>query len=105
MGDMQSDRTAMARAARLIEAKHQQIHALQERLGSQMMSMSQRWHGQTSAEIQYAYSKFDTEFERVKQGLDSIHISLVENTRERTRDIRLSGIPTSRRPLVDGARR
>lgn len=105
MGDIQSDSAAMARAARQVEAKHQQIHALQERLESEMLRLSQHWHGKRSAEFQYAYSKFDTEFERVKQGLDTIHISLVETTRERTRDIRMSRIPTSRRPLVDESRR
>lgn len=72
----------MATAAHQIEAKHQQIHTLQERLQVEMTSLSSRWHGQGFLAFQHRYSKFDTEFERVKQGLDRVHGALVETWRE-----------------------
>lgn len=83
MGDTANDCAAMAKAAQQIEAKHQQIHMLQERLQDQMMRLSSSWRGQAFIAFQYRYSKFDTEFERVKQGLDRVHTSLVETSRER----------------------
>ncbi len=82
MDDTSVDCAAMARAAQQIEAKHQQIHMLQERLQGQMVKLSSRWPGDASAAFQHRYSKFDTEFERVKQGLDRVHTSLVETSRE-----------------------
>ena len=82
MGDEFVDCAAMTKAAHQIEAKHQQIHLLQQRLQGKMMRLSTRWHGNASAAFQHRYSKFDTEFERVKQGLDKIHSSLVETSRE-----------------------
>ena len=103
MHDTRTADAVMARAAKEIEIKHQQIHALQTRLEGQMTTLSQRWHGRTSAEFQAAYSKFDTEFERVKQELDTIHSSLVETTRSRTGNRRLRGVPTHRHPLRGGA--
>ena len=72
----------MATAAQQIEAKHQHIHTLQERLQGQMVDLSGRWQGQASAAFQRGYSQFDTEFEKVKQGLDKVHSSLVETQRE-----------------------
>lgn len=84
MGDRAEDCAAMAKAARQIEAKHQQIHMLQERLQGQMMRLSSHWHGHAFAAFQHRYSKFDTEFEKVKQGLDRVHTSLVETSRERS---------------------
>ena len=81
MDDTSAERRAMTVAAQQIEAKHQQIHRLQERLQGQMVNLSTRWHGKDSAAFQRGYSKFDTELERVKQGLDRIHNSLVETSR------------------------
>ncbi len=78
MGDKSADWAAMATAAQQIEAKHQQIHTLQERLEGQMVQLSARWHGHASAAFQREYSNFDTEFERVKQDLDKVHTSLIE---------------------------
>lgn len=77
-----ADCAAMAIAAQQIEVKHQQIHRLQARLEGQMVSLSTRWHGNASAVFQRSYSKFDTEFERVKQDLDRLHSSLVETSRQ-----------------------
>jgi len=82
MDDTSAECTAMAMAAQQIEAKHQQIHSLQERLQGQMVNLSTRWRGNDSAAFQRGYSQFDTEFERVKQGLDRVHTSLVETSRE-----------------------
>ncbi len=82
MGDEEADREAMIRAAQQIEAKHQQIHTLQQRLQKQMINLSTRWPRNFSAAFQRRYSRFDTEFERVKQGLDRIHTSLVEDSRQ-----------------------
>lgn len=72
----------MAKAAQQIEAKHQQIHQLQSRLQGQMTDLSSRWVGNASTAFQRGYSQFDTEFEKVKQGLDKIHTALVETQRE-----------------------
>ncbi|MGV8846467.1 WXG100 family type VII secretion target [Tessaracoccus sp.] len=82
MGNKSVDRAAMAKAAQQIEAKHQQIHQLQSRLQGQMTDLSSRWVGNASTAFQRGYSQFDTEFEKVKQGLDKIHTALVETQRE-----------------------
>ena len=76
------DRELMAKAAQQIEAKHQQIHTLQTRLQGQMGDLASRWQGNASTAFQKGYSMFDSEFEKVKQGLDKIHTSLVETQRE-----------------------
>ena len=47
-----------------------------------MTDLSSRWHGNASTTFQQGYRQFDTEFEKVKQGLDKIHTSLVETLRE-----------------------
>lgn len=95
-----ADCAAMVIAAQQIEVRHQQIHHLQARLEQQMVSLSTRWPGNTSAVFQRSYSKFDTEFERVKQGLDKLHSSLVETSRQHPHrdDVRgatVTGLPRS----------
>ena len=82
MGDKSVDRAAMQKATQQIETKHQQIHTLQTRLQGQMTDLSSRWHGYASTAFQRGYQQFDSEFEKVKQGLDKIHTSLVETLRE-----------------------
>lgn len=82
MGNKSVDRAQMAKAAQQIEAKHQQIHQLQARLQGQMTDLATRWTGQASSMFQRGYGQFDTEFEKVKQGLDKIHTSLVETQKE-----------------------
>lgn len=82
MGDKSVDRAAMQRATQQIEAKHQQIHQLQARLQGQMSDLSVRWQGNASMAFQRGYQQFDSEFEKVKGGLDKIHTSLVETLRE-----------------------
>lgn len=84
MGNKSVDRSAMAKAAQQIEAKHQEIHSLQKKLQDQMADLSSRWQGNASFAFQREYSQFDTEFEKVKQGLDRIHTALVETQREYT---------------------
>lgn len=100
-----ADSAAMAIAAQQIEAKHQQIHQLQERLEGQMANLSTRWQGNASAAFQHGYSRFDTEFERVKQGLDRIHSSLVETSREHTHRQAVNGTTVTRLPRANGSRR
>ena len=56
--------------------------ALQNRLQGQMADLGSRWHGNASTAFQNGYRAFDSEFEKVKQGLDSIHVSLVQTQRE-----------------------
>lgn len=82
MGEKSVDRAAMQKATQQIETKHQQIHALQNRLQGQMADLGSRWHGNASTAFQNGYRAFDSEFEKVKQGLDSIHVSLVQTLRE-----------------------
>lgn len=82
MADKSVDRAAMQKATQQIETKHQQIHQLQTRLQGQMTDLSSRWHGNASTAFQQGYQQFDSEFEKVKQGLDKIHTSLVETLRE-----------------------
>ena len=82
MGTKSSDLAAMARAAQQIEAKHQQIHQLQRRLQGEMTDLSTQWAGKTSIAFQRGYSQFDTEFEKVKQGLDKVHTALVKTQPE-----------------------
>lgn len=68
----------MHRATQQIDAKHRAIHDLQGRLRDRMVELSTRWHGQASNEFQRGYREFDTEFEKVKAGLDTIHTQLVQ---------------------------
>ncbi len=82
MGNKSVDLAAMAKAAQQIEAKHQQIHQLQSRLQGQMTDLSSRWAGNASTTFHHSYSQFDTEFEKIKQGLDKIHSALVETQRQ-----------------------
>ncbi|HHT12825.1 MAG TPA: WXG100 family type VII secretion target [Propionibacterium sp.] len=72
------DLTAMLRASRQVEAKHHQIHNLQNRLQAQMNDLASRWQGSGSPALQSGHRAFDTEFEKVKAGLDEIHHKLVE---------------------------
>lgn len=69
----------MAKAAGQIETKHQQIHQLQSQLGGQIAALKAGWFGQASDAFMKAYSQFDQEFEKVKQGLDQIHGNLVDS--------------------------
>ncbi|SDY84387.1 WXG100 family type VII secretion target [Tessaracoccus flavus] len=82
MSEPAGNRETMQRAAQRVESRHQQIHALQTRLQGQMAELDSRWHGRAASAFQGDYRRFDTEFERVKQGLDLIHSSLVESLRE-----------------------
>lgn len=81
MGNRPGERAAVARAAQQVEEKHQQIHTLQTLLQNQMLDLSSRWSGSAATAFQRDYSQFDTEFEKVKQGLDKIHSALVESRR------------------------
>lgn len=65
-------------AVQQIEARHHQIHVLQTRLHAQMLELNGRWSGKAALAFQRKYSQFDTEFEKVKQCLDEIHVALVE---------------------------
>lgn len=82
MGEKSVDRAAMQKATQQIETKHQQIHALQTRLQGQMVDLGSRWRSNSSTVFQQGYQQFDSEFEKVKQGLDQIHTSLVQTLRE-----------------------
>lgn len=82
MGDKSVDRAAIQKATQQIETKHQQIHSLQTRLQGQMGDLASRWHGNASNAFQRGYRAFDSEFEKVKAGLDTIHGQLVETLRE-----------------------
>lgn len=72
-------------AVQQIEARHHQIHVLQSRLHAQMLELNGRWSGKASLAFQRKYSQFDTEFERVKQCLDEMHVALVEAQRAHDR--------------------
>lgn len=82
MADKSVDRAEMAKAAQQIETKHQQIHTLQSTLQGQMTELQGRWTGNASRAFQDGYRAFDSEFEKVKQGLDTIHTQLVETQKE-----------------------
>lgn len=82
MNQKSVDRAAMQKATAQIELKHQQIHSLQTRLQGQMGDLASRWHGNASTAFQSGYRQFDTEFEKVKAGLDKIHDQLVQTLRE-----------------------
>lgn len=82
MGDESVDRAAVHRATQLIEAKHQQIHDLQARLQVQVSTLSTRLPASCSGAFQRSYCQFDSEMEKVKQGLDWVHDSLVETLRD-----------------------
>ena len=71
----------VAEAAAQIEVKHQQIHDLQARLQKQLPALAARWNMHEFTAFQRDYSHFDSEFERVKQGLDMIHASLTGRSR------------------------
>ena len=110
MGNKSVDHAAMTRAAQQIEAKHQQIHQLQSRLQGQMTELSSRWVGNAATAFQLSYSQFDTELEKVKQGLDKIHTALVENQREHVQREeenaatanRIAGLTRGRREIITG---
>lgn len=82
MANKSVDRDAMLRATQQLETKHQQIYALQSRLQGQMNDLKSRWHGNAANAFQRGYSSFDAEFEKVKNGLDKIHVQLVETLRQ-----------------------
>ena len=75
----------VAEAAAQIEVKHQQIHDLQARLQKQLPALAARWNMHEFTAFQRDYSHFDSEFERVKQGLDMIHASLTGQVEARAR--------------------
>ncbi len=76
MAPEQGHNHAMADAADLIEAKHQLIHDLQRRLQRELPELAARWETREFNTFQQHYCQFDTEIERVKQGLDMVHASL-----------------------------
>lgn len=67
-----------------------------------MLSLTTRWHGNTSAVVQRSYSRFDTEFERVKQCLDRLHSSLVDTSRQHLLRDDAPGTQATRLPLANG---
>lgn len=81
------------KAVRQIEAKHHQIHVLQNRLHGQMMLLNGRWSGKAARVFQRDYSRFDTEFEKVKQSLDRIHVALIETHHMNDRDTGIIDLP------------
>ena len=76
MAPKRADNPVMAQAAGQVETKHQQIHDLQIRLQKQLPALASRWGASEVNTFQHDYSQFDSEFERVKQGLDMVHASL-----------------------------
>ena len=78
------DRAAMAKAAKQIETKHQDIHKLQIKLQGEMQALAGSWQSQAASAFQSGFEKFDREFEKVKAGLDEIHTSLVQTQRDYT---------------------
>lgn len=72
----QADPGAMIRAAGQVEASHQQIHELQMRLQDVLPRLATLLDGGRFADFQRDYSQFDSQIERVKQGLDLVHSSL-----------------------------
>lgn len=84
MSNKTQDRAAMAKAAQQVEAKTQEIHALQKRLGGQVQELMVSWKGNAANAFRGGYQQFDREFEKVKQGLDQIHDSLVHTQRAYT---------------------
>ena len=69
----------MQKAAGQIEQKHQEIHSLQTTLHTQVEDLRRGWVGQASDAFYKAYTQFDSEFEKVKAGLDDIHSKLVDS--------------------------
>lgn len=82
MANKSVDRDAMLKATQQIETKHQQIYNLQRRLQDQMNDLKVRWTGNASNTFQRGYKAFDDEFEVVKNGLDQIHVQLVQTLRQ-----------------------
>ena len=76
MAPEHADNPVMAQAAGQVETKHQQIHDLQIRLQKQLPALAAHWDAHEFTVFQHDYSRFDSEFERVKQGLDMVHASL-----------------------------
>ena len=75
-----ADNPVMAQAAGQVETKHQQIHDLQIRLQKQLPVLAAHWDADEFTVFQHDYSRFDSECERVKQGLDMVHASLTGQT-------------------------
>ncbi|SDL12129.1 WXG100 family type VII secretion target [Tessaracoccus oleiagri] len=84
MANKSVDRAEMAKAAQQIDAKHQQIQALQSRLRGEMQQLSAVWTGKASTAFQQGYQRFDEEYEKVKNGLEKIHGALTETLRDYT---------------------
>ena len=76
MAPKRADNPVMAQAAGQVETKHQQIHDLQIRLQKQLPALATHWSVNEFNTFQRDYSQFDSEFERIKQGLDMVHASL-----------------------------
>lgn len=81
MAPEHADNPAMAKAAGQVEAKHQEIYALQQRLQRQLPDLAARLGVREFNTFQHDYSQFDSEIERVKQGLDMVHASLTGQPR------------------------
>ncbi|MDO5068065.1 MAG: hypothetical protein Q4D96_12360 [Propionibacteriaceae bacterium] len=79
----QADQGAMIRAAGRVEASHQQIHELQMRLQDDLPRLATVLDGNRFVAFQRDYSHFDSQIERVKQGLDLVHSSLTGQGRPR----------------------
>lgn len=78
MADPPVDLGAMYLAAQAIEAKHQQIHALQAQLQWQMTIQAMTWSATEAPGIHHGYQQLDTELEKVKQSLETVQSSLAE---------------------------
>ena len=69
----------MKKAAEQIDRAHQSIHKLQTTLSGQINALRAGWSGQASDAFYRAYSQFDDEFQKVKNGLEEIHGKLVDS--------------------------
>lgn len=76
-----ADRAAMEQATTALEARHHEIHTLQTELQSSVLELTATWSGDTSRAFQAGYSKFDDEFELVKEGLERVQALLGQSLR------------------------
>lgn len=78
MGDKSVDRAAMAKAAQQIEAAHEKIFAIQKDLAGDVERLMLKWRATSAQAYHKGYLAFDGEYDKVKQGLDTIHKQLVQ---------------------------
>ena len=58
--------------------------AAASRHGGEMQQLAGIWTGKASTAFQQGYQRFDEEYEKVKQGLEKIHVALTETLRDYT---------------------